>query len=56
MKIRIEKKNPTQYLIYFGGENKVDAFYISAADLAKLKTNVVEILEFPNQQSAGDVI
>jgi hypothetical protein len=56
MKIRIEKKSARQYLILLGSETEVNGFFLTPEDLAKLKTNVTEAVEFPDRQAVGDVI
>jgi hypothetical protein len=53
MKIKLEKKNDTKFLLLLGEETNVTGFYLTKEDLLKLKSNIDELLEYDNL-SAGD--
>lgn len=55
MKIRIEKKTADKFLLYLVTETEIKAIFLSKEDLTKMKSNIVEMLEY-NSQSVGDSI
>lgn len=54
-KIRIEKIGEDKYMLYFGNDEKLEAYYLTRSQLKLLQSNLTQILDL-NEEEAGSSI